>query len=306
MVTLDSWDHLWLNEGFARFSEAVWYESQGGFEGYHQWILNMYRPSFPGPIVPPQYLFNSTVYLKGAWVLHMLRGVLGDEDFFAALRFYADRHKYANTDTDDFRRACEDATGRRLDWFFDQWVYKKGRPMYVFDWEVEYNDGEPVLDLRIEQLQEQTVFRMPIQMGIEDAEGCYVLVVEDSLRVQHFKLPVRLPPVAVDLDPYDWILSNMIGTDAPEPAEVRLSLGAPWPSPGSPPFRIPVSRLLRNSAIEILDLQGRRLNRIPIAGNEAVLWDGRDARGRDLPSGLYFLRADRSGAGAVRRVWIVR
>ncbi len=50
----------------------------------------MWRPSFPGAIVPPDYIFNATVYLKGAWVLHMLRGVVGPEIFFAALRTYAE------------------------------------------------------------------------------------------------------------------------------------------------------------------------------------------------------------------------
>ena len=147
---------------------------------------------------------------------------------------------------------------------------------------------------------------MPIQMGIEDAEGSYILVVDNSLRVQNFKFPVRLPPIAVDLDPNDWILSNMVGTDVPEYPEVRLSLGAPWPSPGSPPFRIPVSPSLHRGLIEVLDLQGRRLNRISILRNDTVLWDGRDARGRDLPSGLYFLRAGTGDAAPVRRIWIVR
>ncbi len=77
-VTLASWDHMWLNEGFARYAEALWFESShGGSMPTGNGCAAMWRPDFPGAIVPPDYLFNSTVYLKGAWVLHMLRGVVG-------------------------------------------------------------------------------------------------------------------------------------------------------------------------------------------------------------------------------------
>ena len=269
-------------------------------------MVHMWRPTFPGALVPPDFLFNSTVYHKGAWILHMLRGIVGDDDFFKSINFYTDRHRYGNAVTDDLVHAFEEITGDDFDWFFDRWIYGEGRPAYALSWTVDCERDDPVLDMTIEQIQETPLFRMPIQIGIADADGDYLIVVDDSLLTQNFRIPVRLPPISVELDPNEWILRQTIGTDVPETPPIRIVLGNPWPSPGVPPFRIPVSPLLGSSRIEVLDLTGRRIRSIAIEDRATLIWDGRDEGGRDLPSGLYFVRAGATNGSQSRRIWIVR
>jgi aminopeptidase N len=306
MVTPTSWDHIWLNEGFASYAEALWSESQGGIEAYRDAMRGMWRPSFPGAIVPPNYIFNSTVYLKGAWILHMLRGVVGEEVFFGALRVYGERHAYGNAATEELIAAFEEVSGRDLRWFFDPWVYGPGRPVYFTSYEIEPGPEGAILSLTISQAQDEPPFRMPIEFGITDAAGSYRVTVLDSLRIQTFRLPVRLPPQIVDIDPDDWILKDSIGgSGAPDGTAGIRPAAAPWPSPGAPPFRIPLDPAAGDRTVEVFDMTGRRVASVLPAGASAAVWDGRDQRGRDLPSGLYLIRSD-SPRGQARRLWIVR
>lgn len=303
-VTLASWEHIWLNEGFARFSEALWYESQGGIKAYREWIRGLWRPTFPGAIVPPDYLFNSTVYQKGAWVLHMLRGLLGDPIFFTALRVYGDRHAYSNARTEDLIAVFEETTGEDLGWFFDQWVYGTGRPFYDATWQVVDN-GRLMLDLWIEQNQAEPPFRMPIDIEIQDVLGRYRHRVLDSLRTQEFLLPLRGEPIGLTLDPDDWILKDVIhGSDVDGSAALGSGMGLPAPSPGSPPFRIVLHGPGVPRHAEILDAQGRRVR--ALEGTRVLTWDGRDARGREMPSGLYIVRLAQPGCTQAEKLWLLR
>jgi hypothetical protein len=115
--------------------------------------------------------------------------------------------------------------------------------------------GSTILVLTIDQLQSEPLFRMPIELEIQDAMGSYRTRVEDSLRTQTIRLTIPRPPSRVILDPDDWILKSTIGgSDAPEPPTVSLQRGAPWPSPGAPPFRI--DPLRPAESIEILRCEG--------------------------------------------------
>lgn len=311
MVTPASWEHIWLNEGFARYAEALWFESQGGSEAYRDWMRRMWRPSFPGAIVPPDYMFNSTVYMKGAWVLHMLRGLVGADVLFDALRAYRDTHAYGTVVTEDLIAALESASGRDLGWFFDQWVYCTGQPQYYTSYAVAPAPMGAILDLTITQAQDEPPFRMPIEFGITDSLGSYRVTVLDSLRVQEFRIPVRLAPTYVRLDPDDWILKDSIGgSDAPDPAAMPLVLSPPWPSPGLPPFHIPVASDEVRGGVGVFDVAGRRVAVLPKEGSPGgpgvVIWDGRDGHGQELPTGLYFVRPEGAPADRVRRVWLVR
>jgi aminopeptidase N len=307
MVTPASWDHIWLNEGFARYAEALWFESRWGIEAYRDWMRALWRPSFPGAIVPPDYLFNATVYQKGAWVLHMLRGVLGPEVLFPALRTYAERHAYANVTTDDLVAALEEISGRDLDWFFDEWVYGTGRPAYFTSYEVEPGPDGAILNLTITQAQDEPPFRMPLEFGITDALGSYRVTVQDSLRIQSFRIPVRLAPQIVEIDPDDWVLKDSInGSGAPDASGEPSRTAMAWPSPGSPPYRIAIGPGSESRAIAIYDAAGRRVASVAPGGAPIAVWDGRDDLGRELPSGLYLAREVGAAGGRACRVWVTR
>lgn len=302
LITPKDWDHIWLNEGFARYAEALWEEWRAGGEAYREAMRKIWRPSFPGAIVPPDYIFNSTVYHKGAWVLHMLRWVVGERAFFRILEQYREEHAYSTADTEEFIAICERVTGRDLRWFFDPWIYGTGRPVY---WATTAFVPPDRLTLTIEQLQPESPYTMPIQFEIEDAFGSTRFVVRDSLRVQSFEVQVRAEPVKVTIDPDDWILKDSLGgSGAPDGAPAAAFLGLPHPSPGAPPFRIPWSGSGEEGAVEVLDPAGRRVALIP-AAPPMLVWDGKDHADRLLPAGIYFLRAP-GGKEPPRRIWILR
>ena len=91
---------------------------------------------FQGTVYNPEgFIFGPTVYKKGAWCLHMLRGVVGDSVFFNIIRTYYEKFKYKTADTWDFKKVCEQVSGTDLTYFFNQWIFNgTGRPEYKYSW----------------------------------------------------------------------------------------------------------------------------------------------------------------------------
>ncbi|HTY58074.1 MAG TPA: M1 family metallopeptidase, partial [Bacteroidota bacterium] len=144
MITCANWQSLWLNEGFAVFSESVFLERYYGPAAYRAHIgsvmanaLNATGTLYVQDTTTVAALFNfNRVYAKGAWVLHMLRHVLGDSLFFRSMRAYAAdaRFRYRSATTEGFRSVCESVAGKDLGYFFDEWVYGEGYPRYTYGW----------------------------------------------------------------------------------------------------------------------------------------------------------------------------
>lgn len=217
-ITCRTWNDIWLNEGFASYSEALWEERKnGGLNGAAlRSAMSSRRPStLPSGSVyafdtgSPNAIFSSnTTYRKSAWVLHMLRRVLGDEAFFAAVRAYRAEWSGGAPTTQDFRASIERATGVDLSQFFNQWVFGTGEPDYRFSVRSDTVEGQSYLRLRVRQVQSTThgsggVFVMPIDIGVTGQAGVTVM---NTLRDQHFVVPVAGPASTVQFDPEQWIL----------------------------------------------------------------------------------------------------
>jgi aminopeptidase N len=123
-VTPKSWKDVWLNEGFATYSEALYWENQSGKSALRSTMIAKKRNLTDGTVYNPgAYLFSDLIYNKGAWTLHMLRKEVGSELFFKILREYFFEYKYGNSSTKDFQNTAEKLSGKKLDKFFDQWIY---------------------------------------------------------------------------------------------------------------------------------------------------------------------------------------
>jgi aminopeptidase N len=215
LVTTKDWTNLWLNEGFATFMEASFKESQYGRDAYLEEMQENARQYFsedPGkyrrPLVYDRYrvpvdLFDNTLYKKGALVVRMLRETVGDRVFWKALNIYLNRHKYQSVVTADLQRVFEQTSGQRLDWFFDQWVYKAGYPELRVRSIYNPATGQLTLDIRQTQQPDPTtpaVFRLPVEIELADAQGPRTERIEITEREQRFKFKMDGKPLMIRFD----------------------------------------------------------------------------------------------------------
>jgi len=231
LLTCRDWSHGWLNEGFATYFELLFREYDLGVDEFRYTVYqdaNSYLQEDSGryrrPIVSNVYnqpvdLFDRHLYEKGGLVLHMLRSLLGDQLFWKALHHYCVKHQGGNVTTEDLQRAIEEATGKNMDWFFHQWVYKGGHP----DLKVTYSWQEDTSTAQLTISQTQTtndltpIFRMPIQVAFvtpstdsgQASEGSQGFRINLSQKEQTFYFPLKGKPLMVQFDPGYWCLKTL-------------------------------------------------------------------------------------------------
>jgi aminopeptidase N len=224
-ITCESFHHIWLNEGFATYSEALWAESAYGMQAYHDRVAGLayYGAGtifVENPDTEP--IFDAGLsYAKAGYVLHMLRHVLGDDVFFQCLRAYgADPAvSYGTATTEQFRDICESVSGRDLHEFFHQWIYEEYYPTYQFEWSATPHGGSGHdVALAIDQLQTNYIFTMPIDVTVTTAVGETTLVVQNSQAHQEYAFTVSAEPTRLELDKDNWILRTPTVLPMPEPS----------------------------------------------------------------------------------------
>ncbi|MGB6032601.1 MAG: M1 family aminopeptidase, partial [Bacteroidota bacterium] len=297
LVTCGTWKDIWLNESFATYSEALWQEWLGGTEALQDYMVSLERfnmGSWEGAIYDPLGqgfpLFASSVYDKGAWVLHALRGVIGDSLFFDVLDAYRDRYAGTSVVTAEFQLVVDSITGREMDWFFDQWIFGPGWPRYAHTshWS---ND---TLFLTIYQLQDAgwPTYRMPIDVLVEGQSADTMVTVGDSLRTQTFAIPLDFSPSSVTLDPDLWILKQEASPPVVDGERVPLTfrLEQNFPNPFNPAttirYSLPEGQYV---VLKVFDLLGREISTLVDQpqgpGHYAVEFDA-----ADLAAGIYIYR----------------
>jgi aminopeptidase N len=225
LLTCRDWSHAWLNEGFATWFDAAFKEHDLGRDEYLLNVLNLrdnylaedgghYRRS----IVCKRYrdpveLFDRHLYEKGALVLHMLREHLGADLFWRCIRRYVARNREGSVETVDLRRAVEEETGRNLEPFFDQWVFRAGHPEIkaTFAWD----EKRKVATIGVKQVQgtdddTPSAFRMPLavvfHLGGRAKRECRFDLEE---RDHSFEVPLPARPRFVSFDPGFRILKTL-------------------------------------------------------------------------------------------------
>jgi len=133
-VTLGKWQDIWLNEGFASWSEWIWEEDQGGLTAQQQFDKLYADPAGPWGVsvvdfTDPADLFGAQGYDRGAMTLQALRGKIGVEKFDKLLRTWYNAHRNSNATTDQFVALSEKISGQQLDEFFDVWLHNPAKPL---------------------------------------------------------------------------------------------------------------------------------------------------------------------------------
>lgn len=218
-VTEADWDDVWLSEGFATYFTLLYIEHAYGRDEFVRGLEASQRTIRQFAAKNPQYTIihrnlsrmedvtSSHTYQKGSWILHMLRGVVGDAAFREGIRTYYRRHFNGTATTADFRRAMEEASGQELGWFFDQWLYKPGSLRVEGRW--RYDAEAKAVQLTLAQTQtDGSRFTMPMDVAIS-VEG-QATPTTHRIRLDavtnRFTLPVPGEPRELKLDPKLWVL----------------------------------------------------------------------------------------------------
>ncbi len=218
LVTCKNWAELWLNEGFATFMEAAFREKMYGREAYIQKIKADVEIFLADDAVNTKRngLFNrnadnvkalfdrpATTYNKGGAVLHTLREQVGDKAFWSGVQAYLNRHKLSNVETTDLKDAMETASGQKLDWFFDQWVYGLGSPKLEI--KQAYDQRTKTLTVTVAQIQRTDkltpdAYRLPMDIDIVTDKGTRSERLEVTKRLETFTFKTDGKPVRIRLD----------------------------------------------------------------------------------------------------------
>ncbi len=318
-VTCADWTHIWLNEGWASYTEALWFEHLGGPGDLKAYMETMDTPGYwDGPVLrdpdsdDPWYYFNRVVYDKGAWIVHMLRHVMGDEDFFDATRAYlADpQFSYGNADSEEFEAFFEGFYGGQLDWFFDPWLTRVDRLAYQWQWNSWEEEGRNFLSIYVRQLVEPS-YTMPVDFRISygTAGADTVLWIDEP--EESFIIETAELATAVLFDPDGWILcdhSNVTSGISP-PALPFMSQN--WPNPFNPSTTVRFGLDREGSVrLRIYDARGVLIRtlvdeRLGEGAHEAV-WNGNDSDGRPVSSGVYFCTMTSGGHSLTKKMILLR
>lgn len=208
-------DEPWLDEAFAVYSNTLFNEWEYGARSKKlgSWYMEYIKDEGEdAPVGGNVWSFPSDgyapiVYKKGPAILHMLRYVVGDENFFEILREYYEEYKFKLVTTYDFIGICEKVYGEDLDWFFDEWVYGTGCLDYKGEAKVEERDGKYLLNITIKQRSE---FKMILDLEIvyENGKEEYNRVwINDT--TESFEYLCDSKPISLTLDPGYWLLGVM-------------------------------------------------------------------------------------------------
>lgn len=219
LVTCRDWSHLWLNEGFATYSEVLWYEHKLGRDEADYLLYSKSRQgrgatTLARPIVDRRYhsprsMFDARAYPKAGWVLHMLRRRVGDDEFFRALKRWGTVYAYQTAETSDLRKTFERLLGQSLERFFFDWTERSGHPVVTVATTHQPADG--LVRVEVTQDQKGEPFEFPLQVELPvpgRSEPVRVeLLVNEKKQVVFVPVPSR--PAQVRVDPRFSLLAEL-------------------------------------------------------------------------------------------------
>ncbi|ALJ00368.1 M1 family aminopeptidase [Rufibacter tibetensis] len=290
-VTNADWSHIWLNEGFASYSELLALE--------RLWVgerLNWLNKANQNALVPMKgsvfvkdstnvsRIFNSALsYDKGALVLHMLRRALqNDALFFRILRTYREEYKYKVATTRDFQRVVEQVSGKPFQYFFDQWVYGEGYPIFDVAWAQE---GSQVYIRSIQSSSSSNtpLFTTDVEYKISTSLKDTVVRVQHTKQIEDYAFKISGTITGIEVDPDQWLLNSVSGIrqDASiiPPAQSEVLVLYPNPTSGQVSLK---GRKGLPTQISIYDMIGRHIRTFTPSGSSFSI--------ADLSSGAYLLK----------------
>ena len=309
-VTCGSWQDIWLNEGFATYSEGMTYEHGLGGTTFHAWLqgkINQVTQQPGGSVWVPdttsinRIFVSRLTYAKGALVLHMLRWKLGDADFFQGLRNYNSdpniAYKYARTD--QLKGHLEAQSGLNLDGFFSDWFYGQGYPSYTINWGYDQSNQLAVTISQSTSHPSVDFFEMPVPLQFKGEGQDSIVVFDNTQNAQQYTLNLPFHVEEVVFDPDLWIVSAnnvvnaTVGTTSPGTAAPTLEL-YPNPVENQLFYRWTDSTVAPDQAI-ILNMAGQLIR------TQALDYHSGEIDVQGLAPGMYLIKMAGNGGIAIQQ-----
>ena len=218
-ITETTWDDAWLSEGFATFFTLLFIEDEYGKEEYIKGIIKARKSVYDMSVKMPNFsivsertaekedVTSGITYQKGAWVIHMLRDLIGEKNFKKGIQNYYAKYFNANTTTDEFRAEMEKVSGKDLKLFFKQWLYQPINPTINANW--TYNASTKKLQIRLNQAQ-QFLYNVPVEIGYykKGSTTPTILTMHLKDKDQVFSFSLAADPEKLELDPRNILLND--------------------------------------------------------------------------------------------------
>ena len=273
LVTCKDWSHLWLNEGFATYYDALFEEHKNGRDGF---LFQMYRNAkgFIGqhsdetPIVDrtyndPMNQFGYRAYPKGSWILHMLRSQLGADLYRQCIQTYLKRHSYGVVVTENLNAVIEELSGRSFDRFFYQYVFHGGHPdlSISYQWDSKLKLAKVSIHQNQKISDKVMLFEIPAIILFKTGK----LITDHPITIREksedFYVPLEKAPEIIRFDP-DFTILAKVTFSKPTPL-----LHAQLADESDVIGRIlAIQTLSKNKSQKTIDALKQRLNEDPFHG----------------------------------------
>lgn len=308
-ITCGSWEDIWLNEGFATYIEGLTYDFGINPQKWLTWKSNNLNSALSQPngsvfvddTTSVGRIFSGSLsYSKGAYVLHMLRYVTGDDDFFAAIRNYIhdDDLIYGYALTEDLIEHFEKQTGKQLDEFFNDWIYGKGFPVYSFEFDSK-SDGTVSIKVRQKQSDPSvSYFEMPVPVNLKGSNKDTTVILYNDHDAQVFDLDIGFKVDELIFDPEKWLCAKVDQVN--EISELQFEENSVSPNPASDRITVFSERQLMR--VIITDMSGTVL----VDKNVNKKLSEEIELPIEMKNGFYLVKIITSGGNNLRKLCVIK
>lgn len=296
-VTCASWNDIWLNEGFATYLAGMINDFNVDSLAWEEFKRNSILEITAEPN-GSVYVYDTTsvnrifnyrlTYQKGAFILHMLRYIMGDVKFFEACKNYLNTYAYKTSTTEQFKLHFQKFTNYDLNKFFQDWVYSEGHPKYTIIWEYV----EEKLKIKLEQnTSHESVshFQMPIQIKYsDDIRDTIITLLNDSL-LQEFTIDLNFKPKNAIADPNRWLIAEFKIANQEELNNYDFLNLKITPNPNNGSFKIEFNKNVQVEKIELYDSQSKLMGEYYT--DKSLLSNVYLFNEAKLINGLYYIKA---------------
>ena len=296
LVTCATWQDIWINEGFASYTEYLAWQNLDSQEMADQWMSwshNFIMEQPGGSIFIPEedaenvgrIFDNRLSYKKGAAIIHMIRYIFqNDPLFFQTLQTFLEQFKDSVATGEDFKGVVESVSGLDFTDYFNQWYYGEGYPVYDILW----HHANDTLTLNITQSTSTVVttfFNIPMEYKLYHHDGDTTIRIEQTENVQSFQAYLPYPLDSIQVDPDNWVLNGVgVIQSVTDPTDDLNSYFACYPNPFNDQIFVQLPDIETNMQIRISDITGKIIYDFFKNSNNSVINTSL------LPEGIYFIK----------------